>query len=150
MWRLIAPWVRLASSAAASKQPSRAAAAKAGSASSGGILTTCQFSAQINANYSLESAIICSKTLKKDALGKRAITTEEQVEMAPQPTPSPRQAFAAACGIHKGSTGTLYLLPPLWRAEFTLSYAAVGVPRALYSAVLAGPQVRAAGLAAHI
>ena len=150
MWRLIAPWVRLASSAAASKQPSRAAAAKAGSASSGGILTICQFSAQIGANYSLESAVICSKTLRKGALEERAIATKEQVEMMPQPTPSPRRVFAAACGIPGGSTGTLYLLLPPWRAEFTLSYAAVGVPRALYSAVLAGPQVRAAGLAAHI
>jgi len=66
-----------------------------------------------------------------------------------QPTPSPRRVFATARGIHDGSTGTLHLLLPLW-AEFTLSYAAVGVLRALYSAVLAGPQVRAAGLAAHI
>jgi len=70
--------------------------------------------------------------------------------MMPQPTPSPRRVFATACGVPDGSTGTLYLLLPLWRAEFTLSYAAVGVPRALYSAVLAGPQVRAAGFAAHI
>ena len=66
---------------------------------------------------------------------------------------SPRKVLAVSCGthaVHDGYTDTLYLLLPLWQAEFQLSYAAVGIMRALYSGVLAAFQVPAANLAVHV
>jgi MFS family permease len=73
-----------------------------------------------------------------------------QVDTNPASAASPKKVLAATCGIHAvhdGFTDTLYLLLPLWQAEFQLSYGAVGILRALYSAVLAMLQVPAAGLA---
>jgi MFS transporter, FSR family, fosmidomycin resistance protein len=58
-----------------------------------------------------------------------------------------------ACGahaLHDGFTDTLYVLLPLWQAQFALSYAAVGVLRALYAGVMAGLQVPTAELAPRI
>jgi MFS family permease len=58
-----------------------------------------------------------------------------------------------ACGahaLHDGFTDTLYVLLPLWQAQFALSYAAIGVLRALYAGVMAGLQVPTAGLAERI
>ncbi len=58
-----------------------------------------------------------------------------------------------ACGahaLHDGFTDTLYVLLPLWQAQFALSYAAIGVLRALYAGVMAGLQVPTAGLAQRI
>jgi len=81
------------------------------------------------------------------------VTLQQQTCIAALPAPSPRKILAAACGIHAvhdGYTDTLYLLLPLWQAEFALSYGAVGVMRALYSAILAGFQVPAAALAMRV
>ena len=39
---------------------------------------------------------------------------------------------------------------PLWQAQFALSYAAIGILRALYAGVMAGLQVPTAGLAQRI
>ncbi|MGA7868478.1 MAG: MFS transporter, partial [Stellaceae bacterium] len=58
-----------------------------------------------------------------------------------------------ACGahaLHDGFTDTLYVLMPLWQAQFALSYAAIGILRALYAGVMAGLQVPTAGLAQRI
>ena len=58
-----------------------------------------------------------------------------------------------ACGahaLHDGFTDTLYVLLPLWQAQFALSYAAIGVLRALYAGIMAGLQVPTAGLAQRI
>jgi MFS transporter, FSR family, fosmidomycin resistance protein len=52
--------------------------------------------------------------------------------------------------LHDGFTDTLYLLLPILQAEFALSYAAVGVLRALYAGAMAGLQVPAAKLAPRI
>ena len=46
-----------------------------------------------------------------------------------------------ACGahaLHDGFTDTLYVLLPIWQAQFALSYAAIGILRALYAGVMAG------------
>jgi hypothetical protein len=51
-----------------------------------------------------------------------------------------------ACGahaLHDGLTDTLYLLLPMWQAQFALSYAAIGILRALYTGAMAGFQVPA-------
>ena len=58
-----------------------------------------------------------------------------------------------ACGahaLHDGLTDTLYLLLPIWQAEFALGYAAVGILRALYTGVMAGLQVPAAKVAQRV
>jgi MFS family permease len=58
-----------------------------------------------------------------------------------------------ACGahaLHDGFTDTLYLLLPIWQAEFALGYAAIGILRALYAGAMAGLQVPAAKLAQRI
>lgn len=75
----------------------------------------------------------------------------EQIHTEPAAA-SPKKVLAATCSIHAvhdGFTDTLYLLLPIWQAEFQLSYGAVGILRALYPAVLAILQVPAAGLAAR-
>ena len=61
-----------------------------------------------------------------------------------------RRALWVACGahaLHDGLTDTLYLLLPILQTEFALSYAAIGVLRALYAGAMAGLQVPAAKLA---
>src|SRR5215469_10432332 len=58
-----------------------------------------------------------------------------------------------ACGahaLHDGFTDTVYVLLPIWQAQFALSYAAVGILRALYAGVMAGLQVPVAGAAQRI
>ena len=58
-----------------------------------------------------------------------------------------------ACGahaLHDGFTDTLYVLLPLWQAQFALSYAAIGILRTLYVGVMAGLQVPVAGAAHRI
>ena len=64
-----------------------------------------------------------------------------------------RRVLWVACGahaLHDGFTDTLYLLLPIWQAEFALGYAAIGILRALYAGVMAGLQVPAAKLAQRI
>ncbi|HTT80079.1 MAG TPA: MFS transporter [Stellaceae bacterium] len=55
-----------------------------------------------------------------------------------------------AHALHDGMTDTLYLLLPIFQAEFALSYAAIGLLRALYAGAMAGLQVPAARLARHL
>ena len=64
-----------------------------------------------------------------------------------------RRALWVACGahaLHDGLTDTLYLLLPILQTEFALTYAAIGVLRALYAGAMAGLQVPAAKLAPRI
>ena len=61
-----------------------------------------------------------------------------------------RRTMAVACGahvLHDGYTDLLYVLLPLWQAQFGLDYAAVGVLRALYVGAMAGFQIPAGNLA---
>jgi MFS family permease len=61
-----------------------------------------------------------------------------------------RHALWVACGahaLHDGLTDTLYLLLPILQTEFALTYAAIGVLRAVYTGAMAGLQVPAAKLA---
>jgi MFS transporter, FSR family, fosmidomycin resistance protein len=58
--------------------------------------------------------------------------------------------MAVACGahaLHDGFTDLLYVLLPLWQAEFGLGYAEVGALRALYAGAMAGFQLPAGVLA---
>src|SRR5436305_5450387 len=57
-----------------------------------------------------------------------------------------RGTFAVACDahvLHDGYTDLLYVLLPLWQAEFALDYAAVGLLRAFYVGAMAGFQMPA-------
>lgn len=56
------------------------------------------------------------------------------------------RTLAVACAahaLHDGYTDLLYVLLPVWQAEFGLGYAALAVLRSLYSGVMAAAQVPA-------
>lgn len=64
-----------------------------------------------------------------------------------------RRTLAVAGGahiLHDGFTDLLYVLLPLWQAEFGLGYAEVGLLRALYAGSMAGFQVPAGLVAERI
>ena len=52
--------------------------------------------------------------------------------------------------LHDGYTDMIYVLLPVWQAEFTLDYVSLAILRALYVGVLAALQVPSAHLARHI
>jgi FSR family fosmidomycin resistance protein-like MFS transporter len=57
-----------------------------------------------------------------------------------------RRTMAVSCGahvLHDGFTDLLYVLLPVWQAEFGLGYAEIGLLRALYVGAMAGFQVPA-------
>src|SRR4051812_50122507 len=61
-----------------------------------------------------------------------------------------RRTLAVAGGahiLHDGFTDLLYVLLPLWQAEFGLGYAEVGLLRSVYAGAMAGFQVPAGLLA---
>ena len=61
-----------------------------------------------------------------------------------------RRTMAIACGahvLHDGYTDLLYVLLPLWQAQFGLGYAEVGILRALYVGAMAGFQLPAGAIA---
>ncbi|KIA81414.1 membrane protein, partial [Chromobacterium piscinae] len=63
---------------------------------------------------------------------------------------SPRRALWAACGahaVHDGLTDLIYVLLPIWQAQFVISYAMVGLLRGSYSGMMAGFQLLASRLA---
>ena len=64
-----------------------------------------------------------------------------------------RRVLSVACcahALHDGYTDLIYVLLPVWQAEFALSYAALGALRMLYTGAMAGLQVPASLLAARI
>jgi len=64
-----------------------------------------------------------------------------------------RRTLAACCGahvLHDGFSDLLYVLFPLWQAAFGLSFAQVGLLKALYSGSMAALQVPASLLAERV
>jgi len=64
-----------------------------------------------------------------------------------------RRTMGVACGahvLHDGYTDLLYVLLPLWQAEFGLGYAEVGLLRAFYYGPMAGLQVPSGLIAERI
>ena len=55
-----------------------------------------------------------------------------------------------AHALHDGFTDMIYVLLPVWQAEFALDYVALAIVRALYVGVLAALQVPSAHLARHL
>lgn len=75
--------------------------------------------------------------------------------VAPEVAPhsGERRTLLVACGahvLHDGFADVLLLLLPLWRAEFALVYAEVGMIRALYVGGMAGFQIPVGMLAERI
>jgi len=63
-----------------------------------------------------------------------------------------RRSLVAACiahAVHDGLTDLIYVVLPIWQAQFSISYALVGVLRASYSGTMACFQLLASRLAGH-
>jgi MFS family permease len=57
---------------------------------------------------------------------------------------SERRALAVACGahvLHDGYTDLIYVMLPIWRSEFALGFAALGLLKTIFSGALAGFQI---------
>jgi FSR family fosmidomycin resistance protein-like MFS transporter len=64
-----------------------------------------------------------------------------------------RRALTVAGGahaLHDGYTDLVYVMLPIWQAEFGLSYAAVGILRSLFSGTMAGLQIPSGFLAERL
>ena len=60
-----------------------------------------------------------------------------------------RRAIGVACGahaLHDGYTDLIYVMLPIWQAEFGIGYAALGLLRTCYSGTMAGLQIPSAML----
>ena len=61
-----------------------------------------------------------------------------------------RRAMSVASGahaLHDGYTDLIYVMLPIWQAEFGLTFAAVGLLRGLFAGTMAGLQIPASHLA---
>ncbi|MCA7955639.1 MFS transporter [Burkholderia seminalis] len=75
-----------------------------------------------------------------------ALKSEVSGEALQGPDPSRRRSLIAACGahaVHDGLTDVIYVLLPIWQAQFALNYAQIGLLRGLYSGVMASFQLLA-------
>jgi MFS family permease len=72
---------------------------------------------------------------------------------APAITRDERRAAAVGCGahaLHDGYTDLIYVLLPVWQAEFGLGYAELGLLRGVFVGTLAGFQIPAGFLAERL
>ncbi|MFL6797964.1 MAG: MFS transporter [Xanthobacteraceae bacterium] len=77
----------------------------------------------------------------------------ENAREAPQQAGDQRTAGIVACGahaLHDGYTDLIYLMLPLWQAEFGLSYAELGILRGMFSGTMAAFQIPSALVAERI
>jgi FSR family fosmidomycin resistance protein-like MFS transporter len=73
--------------------------------------------------------------------------------IGPTGTATQRRVLSVACvahALHDGYTDLIYVLLPVWQAEFAISYAALGALRMLYTGSMAGLQVPATLLARRL
>ena len=64
-----------------------------------------------------------------------------------------RRAIGVACGahaLHDGYTDLVYVMLPIWQAEFGIGYAALGLLRTCFSGTMAGLQIPAALLSERL
>ena len=67
----------------------------------------------------------------------------EHADAAPNKS-SERRALSVACGahvLHDGYTDLIYIMLPIWRSEFDLGFAALGLLKTVFSGALAGFQI---------
>lgn len=70
----------------------------------------------------------------------------------PDPVSVRRRSLVAGCGahaVHDGLTDVIYVLLPIWQAQFGLSYAQIGLLRGAYAGMMAGFQLLASRAAAR-
>ena len=75
------------------------------------------------------------------------------VEPAVHTRSEERRAMGVACGahaLHDGYTDLIYVMLPVWQAEFGLSYAAIGLLRAMFAGTMAGFQIPAGRLSERL
>jgi len=81
----------------------------------------------------------------------RRLSWEQFIALAPEMSGDQRRAVGvagAAHALHDGYTDLIYIMLPLWQAEFGLSYAALGALRSVFVGAMACLQIPA-GLAAE-
>src|SRR5439155_19260705 len=64
-----------------------------------------------------------------------------------------RRAAGVACGahaLHDGYTDLIYVMLPIWQAEFGLGYAALGLLRTCFAGTMAGLQIPSALLSERL
>ena len=64
-----------------------------------------------------------------------------------------RRAIGVACGahaLHDGYTDLIYVMLPIWQAEFGIGYAALGLLRTCYSGTMAALQIPSALLSERL
>src|SRR5204862_5415807 len=86
---------------------------------------------------------------KTETIGRMSVISASLAKIA---APE-RRTMAVACGahvLHDGYTDLLYVLLPLWQAEFGLGYAEVGLLRSLFTGSMASFQVPAGALAERL
>ena len=80
-------------------------------------------------------------------------TLSSNGEAANAPATSRARTLWTACSahaLHDGYTDLIYLLLPIWQAEFALSYAALGALRAVFAGSMAGLQIPAGMVAERL
>ncbi|MEZ2294928.1 MFS transporter [Variovorax sp. RCC_210] len=79
------------------------------------------------------------------------LSSRPQAEQAGQPTPRSRSRVlwfsCVAHALHDGYTDMIYVLLPMWQAEFGLSYGALALLRGIYGGTMASLQLPAGWLA---
>jgi MFS family permease len=82
-----------------------------------------------------------------------ANSSDLRTDEAPLMTRDERRAAAVACGahaLHDGFTDLIYVMLPVWQAEFGVGYAELGFLRALYAGSMAAFQIPSGLLAERI
>src|SRR5271168_2738624 len=81
----------------------------------------------------------------------RRLSWDDLTALAPQMSSDQRRAASiagAAHALHDGYTDLIYIMLPLWQAEFGLTYAALGALRGVFVGAMACLQIPA-GFAAE-
>jgi MFS transporter, FSR family, fosmidomycin resistance protein len=92
-------------------------------------------------------------TLPENAPVVAVTASADRPADAPGSKRDERRALAVACGahaLHDGYTDLIWVALPIWQAEFSLSYAATGFLRTMFSGTMATFQIPSAALAERI
>src|SRR6478672_11924834 len=79
-----------------------------------------------------------------------SVASELTASSEPASLPEARRTLVATGfnhALHDGYTDLIYVLPPVWQAEFGLDYVALALLRSLYNGALAALQMPASRLA---
>ena len=92
---------------------------------------------------------------KNSAMVRMSLATEAHPTGRPPSPPRPRSAApsASASGahvLHDGYTDLIYVMLPIWQAEFGLGYAALGLLRTCYAGTMAALQIPSALLSERL